>query len=87
MTRLLHARLHRRRLRDMVTAQLAREERLPRPMLVVCPTCGEVFFADPGPVGSPRERELEEWEALARLDGECPDHPHRFIVGPFGRRR
>ena len=82
MTHLLHARLHRLRLRD-VAAGCTREGGLPRPMLVVCPTCGEVFFADPGPASNPGARELEEWEALAKLDGECPDHPHRFTVGPY----
>ena len=84
MTRLLHARLHRLRLRAVAAAGLACGDGLPCPMFVVCPTCGEVFFADPGPVSSPGARELEEWEALAKLDGECPDHPHRFTVGPYG---
>jgi hypothetical protein len=81
MTRFLHARLHRSRLRDVVAAHLAADAGSPRPVMAIYPTCGDAFFADPTRVG--HRSALEVWEALAKLDGECPDHPHWFTVGPF----
>ncbi len=81
MTRFLHAQLHRARLRDLVVAQLAVDDEPPHPVMAICPTCGVAYFADLEPADDPWELELEEWEALAKLDGECPDHPHAFLVG------
>ena len=82
MTLFLHTRIHRVRLRDWVAAQVSVTDEPPRPLVVVCPTCGETFFADLTPGGNPDARRLTEWEAVARLDGECPDHPHWFTVKP-----
>lgn len=86
MTAFLHARLHRDQLRDTVTAQLATAKTPPRLWLVLCPSCGDTFFADRGADSDVCASELEQWEALAKLDGECPDHPHWFVVGPYDKR-
>ena len=65
-TRFLLARIHRARLRE----------------LVACPRCGDEYFADLNPNESePQWLQEDEWEALVRLDEECPDHAHRFVVG------
>ena len=57
-------------------------ELVPEPLLITCPRCGDEFFADIGPdEGEPRWLEEDEWEATVRLEGECPDHAHRFFVG------
>ena len=81
MTRVLHTHLHRARLRDLVATHLAGDDGPPHPVMAVCPTCGTSYFADLTPMEDPWELELEEWEALAKRDGECPDHPHWFLVG------
>ena len=81
LTRFLHAHLHRSRLRELVATQLAVNGLPSQPVLTVCPTCGQAYFADVGPDIDAWELELEMWEAVARLDGECPDHPYWFIVG------
>lgn len=81
MTLYLHARLYRVRLRDLVATQITDGDEPPRPLLAVCPTCGETYFADPREAAAPHAIAIESWEALARLDGECPDHPHWFTVG------
>ena len=81
MTVFFHTRVHRTQLHELVTAQLTGSRRPPQPRLVVCPTCGDAYFANRPAASSRSVRELEEWEALAKLDGECPDHPHWFLVG------
>jgi hypothetical protein len=86
MTIFLHARLHRAQLRNQVTLQLAASYHPPTPRCVACPTCGDLFFADREVASGPDVRELEAWEALAKLDAECPDHPHWFTVGPYSPR-
>ena len=77
-----HARLHRARLRELVTGHAIPAELVAAPLLIACPRCGDEFFADLGPDESePRFYESDEWEAVVRLDRECPDHAHRFAVG------
>jgi len=49
--------------------------------MVICPNCGDEFFADLEPSGDPSELDEECCEALTRLEGECPDHAHCFVVG------
>jgi hypothetical protein len=39
------------------------------------------IFADLGPYDEPRTLDEDEWSALVRLEGECPDHADRFSVG------
>lgn len=81
MTLFLQVQLHRARLRDLVLAQVGRSHGLPpHPLVAICPTCGASFFADPEPPTA-RQRALHTWEALAKLDGECPDYGHWFTVG------
>ena len=81
-TRFLLARIHRARLRELVAAHGIPAELVPEPLVIACPRCGDEFFADIGPdEGEPRWLEEDEWEATVRLEGECPDHAHRFFVG------
>ena len=78
----LLARLHHARLRELVAGYGIPAELVPEPRIIQCPRCGDEFFADIDPAGDePRWLEEDEWEALVRLDGECPDHAHRFAVG------
>ena len=49
-------------------------------VLVICPKCGDEFFADLESSGDPSELDDESCEALTRLERECPDHAHRFVV-------
>ncbi len=74
MTRFLHAVLHRDRLR------LLWQNELLKLLVVICPKCGDEFFADLEPSDDPSELEEESCEALTRLESECPDHAHRFVV-------
>lgn len=69
---LLHARVHRTRLRELIAAVPVFGDQSPEPLMIACPACGDEFFAD---------LEALEWGALVRLEGECPDHAHRFAVG------
>ena len=81
MHRFLHAQIHRVLLAELVTAQLAADKSPPRQSVAICPTCGQTYVADIEPHENPLDLDLEGWEALAKLDGECPDHPHSFVVG------
>lgn len=51
------------------------------PLRIACPSCGLGYVADRD-AAEPWDLEALEWEAVSRLAGECPDHPHRFAVGP-----
>ena len=53
----------------------------PEPVLFACPRCGDEFFLDLDHDCEVWDADALEWQALVRLDGECPDHPHRFEVG------
>lgn len=77
----LHARIHRARLRELIAAVPVFGDRPPEPVILSCPTCGDEFFADLAPYEEPFDLEELEWEALTWLDRECPDHAHRFEVG------
>ena len=79
MTRFLHAQLHQTRLRNLVVGRLAGEDDPPQPAMARCPACRTAYFADLEPAEEPWERELAD--AVAKLAGECPDHPHWFLVG------
>lgn len=86
MTTFLHAMIHRERLRRFSLAPAHPDRPLRQPLLAFCPTCGESYFTEQEPNSGSRRQSLETWEAVARLDGECPDHPHHFAVGPYPGR-
>ena len=77
----LHAQLHLYRLRELITSVPVFGDRPPEPLLIACPKCGDQFFGDLEPYEEPWDLEALEWAALVRLEGECPDHAHRFAVG------
>ena len=82
MTTFLMARIHPGRLRELVAAWNLPPEYAPIDMIIVaCPRCGAEFFPDLDPEEEPITLEEDEWAARVRLDGECPDHAHRFEVG------
>ena len=87
MTRFLHARLHWERLRELLAAQDRFSDDLLTLVLVLCPTCGHEFFADIRPTQTLWKSALLWLESDKRsarflLECECPDHAHRFAVGP-----
>ena len=47
---------------------------------VDCPRCQAGYVAERAIDDEPWDLEACEWAALVRLDRECPDHPHRFVV-------
>lgn len=81
-TEYLHTVVHMERLSRFARGAPASDRPVRQPLLAFCPTCGEGYFAEQER-GHSRQQVLESWEAIARLDGECPDHPHRFAVGPY----
>jgi hypothetical protein len=76
----LHARIHRDELRALIVAAPIFGEMPPEPLLIACPRCGDEYVADLGAYEEPVTMEEDEWAALMRLDGECPDHAHRFTI-------
>lgn len=85
MTDYLHSAIYSRRMRRFTQAEIPAGSPPRQPMLALCPSCGETYFAEQEPLRT-HSQTMESWEALAKLDGECPDHPHRFAVGPFPER-
>ena len=76
----LHARVHRARYRELVAAEGLALDAAPEPVLFACPRCGDEFFLDLDTDTEPWDVEEAEWQAVTRLDGECPDHAHRFVI-------
>ena len=82
MTVFLLARLHRYRLRQLVAGEGLPPDLVPEPLIIACPRCDAEYFADLEPTaGEPLMLEPDEWEAVSRLEDECPNHAHRFHVG------
>ena len=81
MTRFLHARLHGNRLQDLACRESLGGDPLVPLVVVFCPRCAIDYFADIAPDDDPTGLKLETWAAVRRLDRECPDHAHRFVVG------
>ena len=80
MVRFVHARLHGHRLRALTHGDPLVGDLLLRLVVVICPRCDVEYFADVEPSEDPTELELPMGAALTRLEGECPDHAHRFVV-------
>ena len=77
----LHARIYRQRYRELIAEVPVFGDRPPEPFTIACPKCGDVYLAELAPYDEPWDLEEQEWEAVVRLDDECPDHAHRFEVG------
>jgi hypothetical protein len=73
-----HARIHRADLRELIAASPIFGAQPPEPVMIACPRCGDEYLADLAPHEEPLELEAEERAALERLEGECPDHAHKF---------
>lgn len=78
--RFLLASLHRAVYRAQVAAEGVPLEMAPDIVDVTCPRCGALFVADLTPDDDPWDLEAQEWQALVRLDRECLDHAHAFVV-------
>ena len=71
MATVLHARVHRARLRQLEDV---------RPAVIRCPRCGDSWFTDLAAAPLPLIWQDALIAAMARLHSECPDHPHSFEV-------
>ena len=76
----LHLATHRAQLRTLIAAAQASDGPTAVLLLLKCPHCRAVYFAEPssGPVGQ-GVKALDR-TAREQLGRECPDHPHRFAV-------
>ncbi len=79
--RFLHLHVHRARYRDAVIVRFEEGLLTCEPPTVDCPRCGWSYFADSGEELEPDEAEVLAFRATVRLDRECPDHAHAFVVG------
>ncbi len=79
--RFLHRHVHRNRYLDAVVARAHANRAVLEPPEIACPRCRLRYFLDGEPPADPWEHEDLENRAMARLDGECPDHGHHFEVG------
>jgi hypothetical protein len=77
--RFLLASLYRREYRAMIAAEGIPLDVAPDPV-VRCPRCDVLYVADLAPDADPWDLEAAEWQAVVRLDGECPGHAHAFGV-------
>ncbi len=73
--RFLQSYIHRGELRALSASQ--RPDVL---LTVECPRCGLWYFGCCDARDSARAQWRLENQAMAHLDGECPDHGHRFEV-------
>ncbi len=73
--------MHRARFRELVAGEGLPAELVPEVLRIACPRCGDWYFADLDQQDAePFDLEAQEWAALVRLESECPDHSHSFVV-------
>ena len=80
--RFVHRHIHRNRYFDAVVARAHANVPELEPEEIVRPHCGLRSFMDGEPPADPWEHEDLENRAAAWLDGEYPDHGHRFGLDP-----
>ncbi len=78
--RFLLASLYRAEYRALIAAEGIPLDVVPDVVDVACPRCGALYVAELAPDEEPWELEAREWMALCRLNTECPNHAHRFVV-------
>jgi hypothetical protein len=81
----LHARIHRERFHEIVSALTALGVQPAEPLTLRCPNCTTEVFLDLEPtpeslVEASRRRATLTWTVRRRLSRECPDHAHRFEI-------
>ena len=79
MTEFLHSGVHLEELRALIGHEPSWSW-YEHVRLVTCPACGAGYFCEAS--DAVVEGEAIESEAAARLAQQCPDHAHRFAVGP-----
>ena len=78
--RYLLASLYRAEYRRLVLAEGIEPSQAPDPVDVRCPRCDALYIGELAPGDEPWDLEALEWAAVVRLDAECPDHAHAFVV-------
>ncbi len=78
--RFLLASLYRPQYREIIGRLNAPSDPDPMVLHVECPKCGQDNVAEPEPGTDVWELKDCEYKATVRLNQECPDHPHWFMV-------
>lgn len=81
MFQVFNARLYLARWRELQFADMPMLVTLPFPVAIVCPRCAMGYFAELTELPSDVNVSAAERQVTTRLNGECPDHAHRFALG------